>query len=313
MWKCEEIFNKNVKIVEKFNLKILYTPSDQKEILISAYKTNNPGLNFTGFYKNFDSSRIQIIGDVEVEYLKELSFNERSNRLVELFKKKIPLVIIDVEEKESKINDEIITVAKKYKISLLETIEKNHLFTAYLESFLSKKLVFNSSMHGVFVEVYGEGVLITGNSGIGKTELAVELIKRGHKLIADDKVYLVREGIKKLKARAFDNIRNFIEIKGIGIINIEKSYGMQVLKYSENFDLIVELNKDEKTKKGCLENYEEKEIEILGVKIPRYTINLNSYLNLPLKIEFLAMKSKHKKIGYDSQKQLFNIIKNNDI
>ena len=225
-------------IINELSLDIAFMPRDPEKILLESKDVNRPGLELTGFLDHFDNKRIQIIGNIESSFLEGFSSKERYNTIKNFFIKKPPAIIIARGIEPFK---EMLELARLYEIPILRTTEPTSSIEADLVIYLSSELAPRVTRHGVFVEVYGEGIFLMGDSGVGKSEVAIELIKRGHRLIADDAVEIKRTTKNNLVGRAPENIRHFIEVRGIGIINARRIFGMGAVKLISNIDLVVNL------------------------------------------------------------------------
>ncbi len=224
------------KIINEFKLESVYVPNG--EVLIDSADVNRPGLQIVGFFDYFDSSRIQIFGKVENSYLEDMSQEERYAHLNNFFKHRVPAVILT---RNAPATPEMLELAKKYETPVLRTTNSTSAFMSALIAFLNVELAPRITRHGVLVEVYGEGILILGESGVGKSESAVELMKRGHRLVADDAVEIKKVSSKSLVGSSPEIIRHFIEIRGIGIVDVKKIFGMGAVKDTEKIDLVIHL------------------------------------------------------------------------
>ncbi len=287
------------KVVKEMKLEKLYYP--EREILISTADVNRPGLQIAGFFDYFDPRRIQVFGMVENTYLSTLSSEERFNCLKKLFEKKVSAVILT---RNANATTEMMKLAKEYDTPILRTAHPTSYFNSTLNSYLNIELAPRITRHGVLVEVYGQGVLIMGDSGVGKSEAAVELIKRGHRLVADDAVEIKRVSSKSLVGFAPDIIKHFIEIRGIGIVDVRNIFGMGAVKDSEKIDLIIHLEAWEHGKQydrlGLVDEY----TNILGLDIPSLTIPVRPGRNLAVIFEVAAMNNRQKKLGYNAAEEL---------
>ena len=227
------------KIIDILGFDIEYTPTDPSEILVSSSEINRPGLMLSGFTKYFDPDRIQIMGVSEIEYLNSFKPDERLRKVKRLISKK-PVAIILTRGLEY--HEDTIDLAKKHGVALLKTADGTSSCMSTLISYLSVELAPRITRHGVFVEVYGEGVLIMGESGMGKSETALELIKRGHRLVADDAVEIRKVSHKTLVGSAPENIRHFIELRGVGIVNARRLFGIGSVKVSEKINMVIRKN-----------------------------------------------------------------------
>ena len=289
------------QIADEFALESIYMPVDAAQIQIYSSDINRPGLELSGFYDFFNNSRIQILGKTENAYLKRFDAGERSERARRLLKGQPPAVIISNNIEPTQ---EFIQAAGEFKVPLLRTADETSTFMASLISYLTVQLAPRITRHGVLVEVYGEGLLLLGESGIGKSETAIELIKRGHRLIADDAVEIRRVSSKTLVGSAPDNIRHFIELRGIGIINARRLFGMGAVKLTEKIDMIINLELWDKSKQYDRMGLEGEITEILGLNIASITIPVKPGRNLAVIIEVAAMNNRQKKMGYNAAKEL---------
>ncbi|MCQ2478234.1 MAG: HPr(Ser) kinase/phosphatase [Clostridia bacterium] len=291
------------EILKEFSLESMYLPKDAKDILISTAEINRPGLQMAGYYEYFDSKRIQILGISEISFLNRLSKEEAKKIMQEFFSHKPSAVII---ARGLEIEEYYIETAKEHCVPLLRTNESTSNFTSALIAFLSLHLAPRITRHGVLVEVYGEGILLLGESGVGKSETAIELVKRGHRLIADDAVEIRRVSSKSLVGTAPDNIRHFIELRGIGIINASRIFGVGAVKLTEKIDLVINLEQWDMNKVYDRMGLDDQTTEILGLSLPSLTIPVKPGRNLAVIIEVAAMNSRQKKLGYNAAQDLLN-------
>ena len=295
------------RIVKEFSLEALNMP--EENILVSSTETSRPGLHLAGYYEFFDKKRIQILGMNEIGFLKSIDEDKRIKCIDEFFAKKPVAVIIARNLADDNIYSE---KAKKYDVPLLVTSDSTSDFEAALIAFLNLQLAPRITRHGVLVEVYGEGILLLGESGVGKSETAIELVKRGHRLIADDAVEIRRVSSKSLVGTAPDNIRHFIELRGIGIINASRIFGVGAVKLTEKIDLVINMEPWDVNKNYDRMGLETQKTEILGLKIPSLTIPVKPGRNLAVIIEVAAMNSRQKKLGYNAAEDLLNRLGMND-
>ena len=286
-------------IIQEMGLSIQYMPED-KEILITCKDINRPGLPLAGFYDHFEPQRIQIIGNVEWRYLSSLSEEECVHRKHDFYATRPAAVVFTRNREES---PEGLAFAEQYGVPVLSTAMATSEFEANLISSLSVALAPRITRHGVFVEVYGEGILILGDSGIGKSETAIELVKRGHRLIADDAVEIKKVSNKTLVGTAPDIIRHYIELRGIGIVDVRRIFGMGSVKMTEKIDLVVELEPWKDNKDYDRFGLETEYMDIMGLKIPKLTIPITPGRNLAVILEIAAMNHRQKKMGYNTAEE----------
>ncbi|MEG0178380.1 MAG: HPr(Ser) kinase/phosphatase [Oscillospiraceae bacterium] len=289
------------KIVNQLNLEVVYKPDELGNISIVTADVNRPGLLLTGYDEYFDPTRLQILGMAEMGYLETLEESERRSHSHTLFATKPPAVIIT---RNLAVFDEMLEFAGQYKVPVLRTSENTSALMSALISMLSVELAQRITRHGVLVEVYGEGILILGESGVGKSETAVELVKRGHRLIADDAVELRRVSNRTILGTAPENIRHFIELRGVGIINVARVFGSGAVKMSEKIDLVVELEPWDRTKNYSRTGLEQDTTEILGIDLPCTVIPVMPGRNLAVILETAAINNRQKKMGYNAAKEL---------
>lgn len=299
-----EIFTVSLnEIVTELRMEVVYAPKDISEILISENDVNRPGLQLMGFYEYFNIERIQICGNMEFAYLASIDEKARYEKIETLFSKKIPLFVV---ARGHEVFPEMLELAKKYDIPVARTTDSTSSFIASLIAFLNVRLAPRITRHGVLIEVYGEGILIVGESGVGKSETAIELVKRGHRLVADDAVEIRKVSNISLVGSSPDNIRHFLELRGIGIINTRRLFGMGAVKVTEKIDLIVELEPWDSEKVYDRMGVDNEYTSILGVKVPSLTIPIKPGRNLAVILEVAAMNNRQKKMGYNAAQELLN-------
>ena len=288
------------KVIREMKLDKLYYPKDKKIEIVTA-DLNRPGLQITGFFDYFDNKRIQVFGMVENTYLSGLTSEERYNSLKRLFEKDVPAIILT---RSGNASAEMLRLAEEFETPTLRTAQPTSAFTSTLNAYLNVELAPCITRHGVLVELYGQGVLILGESGAGKSETAVELINRGHRLIADDAVEIKKVSSKSLVGFSPDIIRHFIELRGIGIVDVKNIFGMGAVKESEKIDLIIHLEAWEKGKQydrlGLVDEY----TNILGLDIPSLTIPVKPGRNHAVIFEVAAMNNRQKRMGYNAAEEL---------
>lgn len=291
------------KIAKNLNLQIAYTPTEIENIMIYTSDVNRPGLLITGYDEFFDPTRIQILGNAEMGYLERLTPEERRKSVHHLFAFKPPAVVVT---RGTEPFAEILEYAKEYAVPVLLTEEATSSLMSSVISILSVELAPRVTRHGVLVEVYGEGILILGESGVGKSETAVELLKRGHRLIADDAVELRRVSNRTIFGQAPENIRHFIELRGIGIVNVARVFGTGAVKNTEKIDLVVELEPWDKQKNYSRTGLENNTIDIMGLRIPLMVIPVMPGRNLAVIMEIAALQNRQKAMGYNAAQDLLN-------
>ncbi len=289
------------KLIQELNLHALHLPCEASQIRIVSNEINRTGLLFTGFYDYFDEHRIQLVGKSEFAYLLSMSPEQRQKSL-ETFFAHHPQVVIFTSSAE--VPDFVVALARANGVALLSTEERTSDLLASLIATLNLELAPRITRHGVLVEIYGEGVLLLGESGVGKSETAIELIKRGHRLIADDAVEIRRVSSRTLVGSSPENIRHFIELRGIGIINARRLFGMGAIKVTEKIDMVVMLESWERTKVYDRMGLDSEYTDILGIKVPSYTIPIKPGRNLAIILEVAAMNNRQKKMGYNAAQEL---------
>lgn len=289
------------ELVEEFHLECVTGCDKLEEVEISTADVNRPGLQLAGYLEYFGTDRIQIVGKVETTYLAGLSPEERRNRLDEFFKCGFPCMVV---ARGLEVCPEMIEISQQYGIPILRTNDTTSGFLSGLIRYLHFQLAPRITKHGVLVEVYGEGILILGESGVGKSETALELVKRGHRLIADDVVEIRKVSDKTLLATAPDIIRHFIEIRGIGILDVKNLYGMGAVKVLDSINLVINMELWDENKNYDRLGLEDYYTEILGIKIPSLTIPVRPGRNLAIIVEVAAMNNRQKSMGYNAAKVL---------
>ena len=299
------------KLTEKVSLDVVYTPKGLEEINVEIAEVNRPGLFLAGYYDYFDKLRLQILGLAEMNFLSGLSAEKRYERLDQLFGQQPPAVIVCRSE-ELEPFPEMLELAQKHGVALLRSNEMTCTLMGSLISVLNLELAPRITRHGVLVEVYGEGILILGDSGVGKSETAIELVKRGHRLIADDAVELRRVSYRKILGTAPANIRHFIELRGIGIINVARVFGIGSVRSSVEVEMVIQLEPWDRTKNYDRTGLETEYTDILGVKVPKMLIPVMPGRNLAVIIETAAINNRQKEMGYNAAKELLKQLGLND-
>lgn len=289
------------EMIDNFKLEVYYMPENGENIAITQNDVNRPGMQLTGFLKYCDVKRVQLIGRVENSYLSDLEPKERYDRLADLFQLEFPAMIIS---RGFKPFEEMIEAAKKYAIPVLGTDESTSAFMGSLIAWLNVNLAPRITRHGVLVEVYGEGILLLGDSGVGKSETAIELVKRGHRLIADDAIEIKKVSNISLIGTAPANIRHYIELRGIGVVDVRRLFGMGAVKVTEKIELVIQLEPWDNNKFYERLGMDNKTMSILDVEIPTLTIPVKPGRNLAMIIEVAAMNNRQKKMGYNAAQEL---------
>ena len=291
------------RIIEEFSLTVAYLPDLPENILISNKHVNRPGLPLAGFYDHFEHTRIELIGKAEHLYLEKFTPADRAEHL-HTFMAHAPACLIFSTALE--IFPEAIAAAEEYGVPLLTTQENTSEFMSALIAFLNVQLAPRITRHGVLVEVYGEGVLLLGDSGIGKSETAIELVKRGHRLVADDAVEIKRVSSKTLVGEAPEIIRHYVELRGIGIVDVRRLFGMGGVGMTARIDLVINLEHWEQGKMYDRLGLDNESMDILGIKIPSITIPVCPGRNLAIILEIAAMNHRQKKMGYNTAEEFNN-------
>ena len=287
--------------IAQLNLEVLSVPDDTQKIKITSTEVNRPGLLISGFSKDFDPSRIQILGRMEFSYLDSLDHDVKIERMNNLFGREIPAVIVT---RNMLISSEIVELARRHKVPLLRTGEETSTFMAEAIAYLNNELAKRITRHGVLVEVYGEGVLIIGDSGVGKSETAIELVKRGHRLIADEAIEIRKISNKSLIGQSPENIQHFVELRGVGIINIARTYGAGAVKQSQEIDMVIELEHWKPEKSYSTISLNDEYMDIMGVSVIKSVIPVRPGRNLSIIIETAAIVNRQKKMGYNAAREL---------
>ena len=300
------------KIVELMDLKVFTDNIDLKKRKIQSADINRPALQLAGFFDHFESSRVQVVGNVEYFYTQQLEEEVKLERFRELLTYDIPCIIYS---RSLVPHDNFIQMAEERGIPILGTDRSTSEFTAELIYEWGEQLAPCITIHGVLVDIYGEGVLITGESGIGKSEAALELIRRGHRLVSDDVVEISKINEHTLIGTAPEITRHFIEIRGIGIVDIKTLYGVECVKEKQQIDLVIKLSDWKKEAEYDRMGLEEEYIEYLGNKVVCHSLPIRPGRNLAVILESAAVNHRQKKMGYNAAQELYrrvqaNIVKN---
>lgn len=292
-------------LIKGLSLESVYLPEGEKgdpeKIFITSTEINRPALQLADFYDCFDPKRIQILGREEASYVAKMCPEKRAIVFDRLFATSVPVVFL---AHKIEVFPEIVAAAKKYQIPVYESDDTTSELSYALISALNVHLAQRITMHGVLIEVYGEGILMIGDSGVGKSETAMELLKRGHRLIADDAVEIKRVSNKTLVGSAPEMIKYLIELRGIGLVDVRRIFGMGAVKETEKIDLVVQLEPWSADKQyerlGLDNNY----YDILGLKKPTVTIPIRPGRNLAIIIEVAAMNNRQRRMGYNAAEEL---------
>ncbi len=291
------------KIVEDFRLEVIVRPKNFEEIQISSPEVNRPGLALAGFYDIFEPERIQLIGKAETEYLNSIEPSTKRVMLQKLVDAK-PVAIIYTTNLP--IDSAAVERAEKAGVPILRTGLKTSEIMASLISALNNYLAPRITRHGCLVEIYGEGILLLGDSGVGKSETTIELIKRGHRLIADDAVEIKRVSDKTLVGSAPELIKHYVELRGIGIVDVRRLFGMGAVKETEKINLVIQLENWIEGKMYDRLGMDEETIDILGINVPSITIPVRPGRNLAIILEVAAMNNRQKRMGYNTAEEFSN-------
>ncbi len=291
------------KVVDEFQFEKLYESKDYDDIMIERSDVNRPALQIIGFFDYFDNKRIQVLGKVELTYLEQFGYEKRYKLLEQLFSSGIPAIIIT---RGMQVGPEVFELAEKHDLTVLRTEDSTSNLMSALISYLNVQIAPRITRHGVLVEVYGEGILIMGDSGVGKSEAAIELLKRGHRLVADDAVEIKRVSNKTLVGSAPDIIRHFVELRGIGVIDVKEIFGIGAVKDTESIDLIIHLEQWQEGRQYDRLGMVEEFTNVMGINIPSMTVPVKIGRNIAVIIEVAAMNNRQKRMGYNAAIELNN-------
>ena len=295
------------KMVQELNLHNKTPDVDISKKRITLPDINRPALQLTGYLEHFENERVQSIGYVEYTYLLHLSRENKMEAFERFVASKIPCVIFSTKTEP---DEDMINLAIKYDVPIFVTDQTTSTFMAEIIRWLNVELAPCISIHGVLVDVYGEGVLIMGESGIGKSEAALELIKRGHRLVSDDVVEIRRVSDATLVGSAPDITRHFIELRGIGIIDVKTLFGVESVKDTQSIDLVIKLEEWDKDREYDRLGLEEEYTEFLGNRVVCHSLPIRPGRNLAVIVESAAVNHRQKKMGYNAAKELYNRVQN---
>ena len=288
-------------VIDEFQLEKIYYPEKPSPIMLDRKEVNRPGLQLAGFFDHFDPLRIQIVGKVEYHYLLGLTPPQRKVAIDTFMSKHIAALIIT---SGLDVFDEFRLAAEKFETPVLRTQDTTSNFMGGLIASLNVSLADRMTRHGVLVECYGEGILMLGDSGIGKSETAIELVKRGHRLIADDAVEIKKVSAKTLVGSAPELIRHYVELRGIGIVDVRRIFGMGAVKLTEKIDLVINLEPWQQGKFYERVGLDSEYTNLMGIDVPSITVPVKPGRNLAVIIEIAAMNNRQKKMGYNAAKEL---------
>lgn len=297
-----------IRLIEKMNLENCTPEIDINAIKIAQPDVNRPALQLAGFYDHFDSERVQVIGHVERAYMQQMGKENAVKIMSKLMDYKVPCIVFC---RNIEVPQEFIEVANQKGIPLLRSSKTTSAFMAEVIRWLNVELAPRITIHGVLVDVYGEGILIMGESGIGKSEAALELIKRGHRLVTDDVVEIKKVSDETLIGTSPDITRHFIELRGIGIIDVKTLFGVESVKNTQSIDLVIKLEEWNKEKQYDRLGLEEQYIEFLGNRVVCHSIPIRPGRNLAIICEAAAVNYRQKKMGYNAAQELYNRVTNN--
>ena len=283
-------------LVNNFNLEIIYASTDYDKIRLTVEDVSRPGLQIAGYFDHFEPMRLQVLGNAEASYIDKMSEAEKVSVFDRLFAYKFPALLV---ARGIALDETCLKMAKKHNVTVLSSKKATSTIVSTIIAYLKAALAPQISRHGVLVEVYGEGILLVGDSGIGKSETAVELLKRGHRLIADDAVEIRKISETSVVGSAPDLIRNYVELRGIGIVNVANLFGMGAVKAENEINLVVNIVPWEKNQTYDRIGLEEQFEDILGVRIPVNTIPVCPGRNLAVILEVAAMNNRQRKMGYN--------------
>ncbi len=288
-------------IIDEFNLEELTSFGNTEDILISVADVTRPGLQLSGSYEHFGADRIQLLGNMEMAYLDAQTAEDRMYKLDQLMSRGIPCLVISRQHEPFV---ELLECSRRYSVPLLRTPEVTSVFMSALIKYLNVELAPETTLHGVLVEIYGEGILMLGESGVGKSETAMEIVKRGHRLIADDLVEVRRVSDTTLLGQAPEIIRHLIEIRGLGILDVKELFGVSSIKQQESIDFVIKLELWDERKSYERLGINEETTDILGIRVPSITIPVRPGRNLAIIVEVAAINFRQRRMGYNAAEEL---------
>ncbi len=295
-------------LIKKMDLKLLTTEINTDKIKLYHPDVNRPALQLTGFYEHFDKERVQLIGVVEYEYINQMEPIRKKAMYEKLLSSQIPCIVFS---KSHMPDEEFLKIAEKYQVPVMVSNKSTSSLMAEMFRWLKVELAPTISIHGVLVDVFGEGVLITGESGIGKSEAALELLKRGHRLVSDDVVEIRKVSDETLVGSAPSITRHFIELRGIGIVDVKTLFGVESVKNTQAIDMVINLEEWNKDKEYDRLGLEDHYTEYLGNKVVCHNIPIRPGRNIAVVVESAAVNNRQKKMGYNAAKELYNRVQQN--
>lgn len=296
------------KVIKKMQIENLTPEVDVEDIAISQSDVNRPALQLAGFFDYFDHHRIQIIGQVEHTYMEKKGTKQSAEMMERIMTYKVPCIVFC---RNLPVPEEFLELSRKHGVPILRTEAATSSFSSELIRWLKVELAPRITIHGVLVDIYGEGVLITGESGIGKSEVALELIHRGHRLVSDDVVEIKKVSDATLIGSAPDITRHFIELRGIGIVDAKTLFGVESVKNTQSIDLVIQLEEWNKEQEYDRMGLEEKYIEYLGNKVVCHSIPIRPGRNVAIICESAAVNYRQKKMGYNAAREMYNRVTSN--
>ena len=288
------------ELVNEFSLEIVHKATDFEKVRLTVEDISRPGLQLAGYFYHFEPMRLQVMGNMEASYMEKLSDAEKAITYDRLFSYKFPAFLI---ARNIHVDPQMVEMAQKHNVTLLRSKDATSTIVSAIITYLKSALAPRITRHAVLMEVYGEGLLLMGESGMGKSETAIELLKRGHRMIADDAVEIRKVAGDTLMGTSPELVRNYVELRGIGIINVAKLYGMGSVKAENAIDLIVNVVPWDQHASYDRLGLEDQYTELLGVKVPTYTIPISPGRNLAVILEVAAMNNRQRKMGYNPAKE----------
>ena len=288
------------ELVDEFSLEIVHKATDFEKVRLTVEDISRPGLQLAGYFYHFEPMRLQVMGNMEASYMEKLSDAEKAITYDRLFSYKFPAFLV---ARNIHVDPQMVEMAQKHNVTLLRSKDATSTIVSAIITYLKSALAPRITRHAVLMEVYGEGLLLMGESGMGKSETAIELLKRGHRMIADDAVEIRKVAGDTLMGTSPELVRNYVELRGIGIINVAKLYGMGSVKAENAIDLIVNVVPWDQHASYDRLGLEDQYTELLGVKVPTYTIPISPGRNLAVILEVAAMNNRQRKMGYNPAKE----------